>query len=150
MANSWFRIPRLERLVKEAADRVGKPIYLELSSINPIYILPGAIRERGAAIAEQFASSCLMGVGQFCTNPGLIVLKAGTETEDWIRQVGERFSAAPVGTLLGPSVQSHLERRRHGLLLPKHLAARHRVTVYFVARGLADRDVRQCFTDCGR
>lgn len=95
--------------LKEAADRVGKPIYLELSSINPIYILPGAIHERSAAIAEQFASSCLMGVGQFCTNPGLIVLKAGDETEDWIRQVAERFSAAPVGTLLGQSVQSHLE-----------------------------------------
>lgn len=95
--------------LKEAADRVGKPIYLELSSINPIYILPGAIRERSAAIAEQFATSCLMGVGQFCTNPGLIVLKAGAETEDWIRQVAERFTAAPVGTLLGPSVQQHLE-----------------------------------------
>jgi alpha-ketoglutaric semialdehyde dehydrogenase len=95
--------------LKEAADRVGKPIYLELSSINPIYILPGAIRERSAAIAEQFATSCLMGAGQFCTNPGLIVLKAGAETEDWIRQVGERFSSAPVGTLLGPSVQTHLE-----------------------------------------
>ena len=95
--------------LKEAADRVGKPIYLELSSINPIYILPGAIRERGSAIAEQFASSCLMGVGQFCTNPGLIVVKAGAETEEWIRQVAERFTAAPVGTLLGPTVLSHLE-----------------------------------------
>lgn len=95
--------------LKEAADRVGKPIYLELSSINPIFILPGAIRERSGAIAEQFVTSCLMGVGQFCTNPGLIVVKAGAESEDWIRQVAERFGAAPVGTLLGPSVQSHLE-----------------------------------------
>jgi NADP-dependent aldehyde dehydrogenase len=95
--------------LKEAADRVGKPIYLELSSINPIYILPGALRERSAAIAEQFATSCLMGVGQFCTNPGLIVLKGGAEAEDWIRQVSERFAAAPVGTLLGQGVQSHLE-----------------------------------------
>lgn len=95
--------------LKEAADRVGKPIYLELSSINPIFILPGAIRERCAALAEQFASSCLMGTGQFCTNPGLIVVQAGTETEDWIRQVAERFQAAPVGTLLGPGVQTHLE-----------------------------------------
>lgn len=95
--------------LKEAADRVGKPIYLELSSINPIYFLPAAIREKGSALAEQFAASCLMGVGQFCTNPGLVILKSGAETEDWIRQVAERFSAAPVGTLLGPSVQTHLE-----------------------------------------
>lgn len=95
--------------LKEAADRVGKPIYLELSSINPIYLLPGAIQERGEAIAEQFVSSCLMGTGQFCTNPGLIVLKSGPETESWINQVTNRFSAAPVGTLLGAGVQSHLE-----------------------------------------
>jgi len=95
--------------LKEAADRVGKPIYLELSSINPIYLLPGAMRERTAALAEQFASSCLMGVGQFCTNPGLIVIRSGPEAEEWIRQVAERFQAAPVGTLLGAGVQSHLE-----------------------------------------
>jgi len=96
--------------LKEAADRVGKPIYLELSSINPVYFLPGVLRERGAALAEQFAASCLMGTGQFCTNPGLILVKAGAETEDWIRQVTEKFAAAPVGTLLGSGVQLHLER----------------------------------------
>lgn len=95
--------------LKEAADRVGKPIYLELSSINPIYILPNVLREKSAALVEQFVSSCLMGVGQFCTNPGLIVMKSGPETEEWIKQVAERFAAAPVGTLLGPSVQAHLE-----------------------------------------
>lgn len=95
--------------LKEAADRVGKPIYLELSSINPVYFLPGAIRERGAALADQFASSGLMGTGQFCTNPGLLILRSGAETDAWITQVGEKYAAAPVGTLLGAGVQSHLE-----------------------------------------
>jgi len=95
--------------LKEAADRVGKPIYLELSSINPVYVLPGAIRERGTAIAEQFATSCLMGVGQFCTNPGLVVVQAAPEAEDFIKNVTDRFAAAPVGTLLGAGVLSHLE-----------------------------------------
>lgn len=95
--------------LKEAADRMGKPIYLELSSINPVYVLPGALRERGAAIAEQFASSCLMGTGQFCTNPGLVVVQASAETEVFIKDVTDRFAAAPVGTLLGAGVLSHLE-----------------------------------------
>lgn len=95
--------------LKEAADRVGKPIYLELSSINPVYFLPGALREKGAALAEQFVGSCLMGTGQFCTNPGLIVLQAGSEAEAFISDIVSRFSAAPVGTLLGPGVLSHLE-----------------------------------------
>src|SRR5690606_20120674 len=61
-------------VLKEAADRAGKLIYLELSSINPVFILPGALEERLDAIAEEFTTSCLMGTGQFCTNPGTVVL----------------------------------------------------------------------------
>ncbi|WP_010581639.1 aldehyde dehydrogenase (NADP(+)) [Schlesneria paludicola] len=95
-------------VLKTAADRVGKPIYLELSSINPVYLLPGALAERGAALAEQFSTSCLMGMGQFCTNPGLILMLAGPNTEEFIRLTVERFRAAPVGTLLGESVQKNL------------------------------------------
>src|SRR5271168_5001984 len=52
--------------LKEAADRAGKPIYLELSSINPVFILPGALDERLDDIAQEFSTSCLMGKGQFC------------------------------------------------------------------------------------
>ena len=50
-------------VLKEAADKAGKPIYLELSSINPVFILPGALEERSAEIAEEFTASCLMGTG---------------------------------------------------------------------------------------
>lgn len=88
-------------VLKEAADKVGKPIYLELSSINPVVILPGALQERGAALVDEFVGSCLMGAGQFCTNPGLVLLKAGPEAEEFIAAVAEKFAAAPVGTLLG-------------------------------------------------
>jgi len=95
-------------VLKEAADRVGKPIYLELSSINPVYILPGALAERTAAIVDQFVSSCLMATGQFCTNPGLIITLAGPTTEEFLRQTTERFAAAPVGTLLSEGVQKNL------------------------------------------
>ncbi len=94
--------------LKQAADAVGKPIYLELSSINPVYFLPQVIQEKAAELAEQFAGSCLMGAGQFCTNPGLVVVLAGPETETFIAQIGEKFRAAPVGTLLGSSVLGSL------------------------------------------
>ena len=109
-------------LLKEAADRVGKPIYLELSSINPVYLLPGALNERTTALVEQFTSSCLMGMGQFCTNPGLVVALASSNTEDFIRQVKERFAATPVGTLLSEGVQRNLHSGvqtlvRHGATL---------------------------------
>ena len=95
-------------VLKEAADKVGKPIYLELSSINPVYFLPGALKEKAAALAEQFASSCLMAVGQFCTNPGLVVTLAGPQADEFIRETTQRFTAAPVGTLLSEGVQKNL------------------------------------------
>ncbi|GAB4143371.1 MAG: aldehyde dehydrogenase (NADP(+)) [Planctomycetaceae bacterium] len=96
-------------VLKEAADKAGNPIYLELSSINPVFILPGALEERGESIAEEFTGSCLLGTGQFCTNPGLVVLLAGEQTEAFIQSVATRFAEAPVGTMLSGGVQAHFE-----------------------------------------
>jgi NADP-dependent aldehyde dehydrogenase len=95
-------------VLKEAADCAGKPIYLELSSINPVYILPGALEERLEKLAEEFTTSCLMGAGQFCTNPGLVVLRKGEPTERFIAAVAERFEKSPAGTLLGEGVAQTL------------------------------------------
>ena len=96
--------------LKDAADAAGKPIYLELSSINPVVILPGALAERGDKIAEEFSASCLMGAGQFCTNPGLLVLLTGPESEKFLAQVRDRFQSAAVGTLLSSGVAKSLAR----------------------------------------
>jgi NADP-dependent aldehyde dehydrogenase len=94
--------------LKAAADKAGKPIYLELSSVNPVVILPGALEEKLDDIAGQFATSCLMGTGQFCTNPGLVVLINGERTEQFLDRVVEKFKAAPVGTLLSAGVAASL------------------------------------------
>ncbi len=95
--------------LKAAADANGKPIYLELSSVNPIVVLPGALAERGAELAEEFTGSCLMGTGQFCTNPGLVMLVDGEATSAFVEAVTQGFQEAPVGTLLSRSVQSSLQ-----------------------------------------
>ncbi len=94
--------------LKAAADAAGKPIYLELSSVNPMILLPGALEERSEDIAEELAGSCLMGTGQFCTNPGLVVTVAGEKTSQFIDDLVARFSQAPVGTLLSAGVQKSL------------------------------------------
>ncbi len=94
--------------LKEAADRAGKPIYLELSSVNPVIILPGALQERAEAVVADFVGSCLMGTGQFCTNPGMVLLLKGPQTDAFIKSVAEKFQAAPVGTLLGEAVDQSL------------------------------------------
>jgi len=94
--------------LKAAADAAGKAIYLELSSINPVVILPGAIRERCDAVADEFTTSCLMGTGQFCTKPGLVLLLAGNEADIFVQAVVKRFKNAPVGTLLSCRVGESL------------------------------------------
>lgn len=102
--------------LKAAADTAGKPIYLELSSVNPVLILPAALVERGEALAAEFTASCLMGTGQFCTNPGLVILLAGPETDSFLERTAAKFSQAPVGTLLSSRVASSLERSLQSLL----------------------------------
>src|SRR6185436_12126793 len=59
-------------------------------------------------VVDEFTASCLMGTGQFCTNPGLVVLLASPESELFIADVAARFKAAPVGTLLSGGVAQSL------------------------------------------
>ena len=87
--------------LKVAADAAGKPIYLEMSSINPVFILPGALKERAGQIAEELQTSALMGTGQFCTNPGIVVLQEGDEAEQFIAEMKDRFERANPTPLLG-------------------------------------------------
>jgi NADP-dependent aldehyde dehydrogenase len=101
--------------LKEAADKAGKPIYVELSSINPVFVLPGVLEERLEKLAEEFAGSCLMGAGQFCTNPGLVVLKAGRQAEAFIDAVRKRFNSTPAGTMLSEDVRRNLAESLAGL-----------------------------------
>ncbi|MCU0521388.1 MAG: aldehyde dehydrogenase family protein [Anaerolineae bacterium] len=86
--------------LKEAADRVGKPIYLEMSSVNPVFVLPGALEERLEAIADELFASCSLGTGQFCTKPGLTVVLASERSEAFLEAIAARFQAPP-GVLLG-------------------------------------------------
>jgi NADP-dependent aldehyde dehydrogenase len=68
-------------LMKAAAGRKQPiPVYAEMSAVNPVVLLPEALKERGEAIAEGMLTSLTMGVGQFCTNPGLIFVPKSADT----------------------------------------------------------------------
>lgn len=94
--------------LKRAADAAGKPIYLELSSVNPVVFLPAVLEEKGETLAEEFTGSCLMGTGQFCTNPGMILLLEGEASESFLASITKRFSEAASGTLLSGAVETSL------------------------------------------
>lgn len=108
--------------LKAAADKAGKPIYLELSSVNPVLLLEGALEERGDAIADEFFSSCTLGAGQFCTNPGFVIVPDGPAGQRFIERARERFTAAEPGVLLARGVRDGLVEavahlREHGATL---------------------------------
>ncbi|MEO8562437.1 MAG: aldehyde dehydrogenase (NADP(+)) [bacterium] len=90
--------------LKAAADATGKPIYLELSSVNPLVILPGALAERGDELVGELVGSALMGTGQFCTSPSLVVFVGGDRTETFIEAARERLQATPPTPLLSSAV----------------------------------------------
>jgi alpha-ketoglutaric semialdehyde dehydrogenase len=94
--------------LKAAADAVGKPIFLEMGSLNPVVILPGALRERFAEVFNQVSGSCLLGMGQFCTNPGLLFFIQNSETERFVAALIEKYRTTPVGPLLSSTVQAQL------------------------------------------
>jgi alpha-ketoglutaric semialdehyde dehydrogenase len=96
--------------LKRAADEVGNLIYLEMSSVNPVVILPGAIRERCGAVAEELVGSMLAGAGQFCTSPGLLFSLAGPEADELVDAMVSLLDATPGMTLLGPDVVGGLEK----------------------------------------
>ncbi len=86
--------------LKAAADQAGIPIFLEMSSLNPVVILAGALRENLDGLVDQLVGSALLASGQFCTNPGLVLLIAGDETEDFIERVAAEYDETTPDVLL--------------------------------------------------
>ncbi len=94
--------------LKKAAETVGTPIYLEMSSINPVLFLQGALKERGDQLAQELTDSCLAGAGQFCTSPNLILAVEGSEAESLVAQVAKAFKERPSQPLLSSSGRRQL------------------------------------------
>lgn len=94
------------RALFDAASRRPNPIpvYAEMGSVNPVFVLPGALKARGGQIAEGLVASVTLGVGQFCTNPGLVFGIRSEELASFTATAAERISALPNGTMLYPSI----------------------------------------------
>jgi len=115
-------------LVKIAAARPEPiPVYAEMSSINPVILLPGALKARPEAIATGFVNSLTMGAGQFCTNPGLVLALDSPELDRFLGLAGEALAKIAPGQMLSTSICANYRRR------VEHLQTHSAVSV--VARG---------------
>ena len=95
------------KLVEVANNRPEPiPFYAEMSSTNPVFILPGALRERGDQIAAGLHGSFTLGAGQFCTKPGMVFAEDVAETKRLADKVCSRVSAGGSYTLLTKTIHS--------------------------------------------
>ena len=88
------------------------PVFAEMGSVNPVFILPGALETRLAEIAQGYVQSVTLGVGQFCTNPGVAVGIAGPQLQAFVAETSSRIAQVPAGTMLHDGIA---QRYRAGL-----------------------------------
>lgn len=92
-------------LMRAAAARPEPiPVYAEMSSVNPVLLLPGALAGRAASLAREFVASLTLGVGQFCTNPGLILAIEGAGLEEFLDAAGTAVAASAPAVMLTPGI----------------------------------------------
>jgi NADP-dependent aldehyde dehydrogenase len=88
------------------------PVFAEMSSVNPVFVLPGALRERSAAIAQGLLGSFTLGVGQFCTKPGVVFALRGPDTDAFVETLAGAVRQAASGTMLSTGIRAAFERAR--------------------------------------
>lgn len=96
--------------LKAAAEQAGRLIYLEMSSLNPIVFLPGALAERVDALITETADSGLAAAGQFCTSPNLLFLIDSPEAEQFIEGISKLYSERAPAPLLSETGLQHLQK----------------------------------------
>jgi alpha-ketoglutaric semialdehyde dehydrogenase len=98
-------------LGKIAASRPEPiPFYAEMSSVNPVLLLPGALAARGAELGQAFVGSLTMGVGQFCTNPGLLFATPCEGLDAFIASAADALGSAAAGVMLHRGILAAYEK----------------------------------------
>jgi NADP-dependent aldehyde dehydrogenase len=93
-------------LVATAAKRPEPiPVYAEMSSINPVIVLPHALAEADlSSFAQAYVGSLTLGAGQFCTNPGLLFLPHGEQGDAFVSEVGKAIAGSAGQRMLTPGI----------------------------------------------
>lgn len=121
MAAAFTGSLRGGRALYDAANArpVPIPFYAEMGSVNPVFLLPGALKERAGNIAAGYVQSLTLGVGQFCTNPGLVFGLESGELSRFVDEVKPRTEAVAPATMLHAGIhQAYVEGVKHIAGLP--------------------------------
>src|SRR6056297_2202441 len=88
------------------------PFFGELGSVNPMFLLPDAMKARGQALAEGWAGSLTMGAGQFCTNPGIAIVIDGPDADAFIAAAGKALEPVEAQTMLTDGIATAYRQGR--------------------------------------
>ena len=99
-----------------AARQQPIPVFAEMSSINPVLVLPEALRERGEKIAGELVASVVQGCGQFCTNPGLVIGIRAPEWTAFTARLSNMMTEQPAQTMLNAGTLGSYEKGVRALL----------------------------------
>lgn len=80
------------------------PVYAEMGSVNPVFLLPGKLKEDPEGLAKSLVASNTLGVGQFCTNPGIILMVKGESADRFLAQYAESLAATNGGLMLTDAI----------------------------------------------
>ncbi len=95
-------------ILKYAQQRTAPiPVFAEMGSINPVVLLPDSLRQHGKAWATSFADSVTIGVGQFCTKPGIQLLVKSPESDDYIQCLAESLAQKKVYRMLSEGIRNN-------------------------------------------
>jgi len=85
------------------------PVFAEMGSVNPVVILPSALKENAEHWASTYAASITLGTGQFCTNPGLILTREGNGLDTFLETLGQEILNKEAGLMLHPDIHRKYE-----------------------------------------
>lgn len=87
------------------------PVFAEMGSVNPIFLLPEKLATEKLALAKQIAGSVTLGVGQFCTNPGLIIGIDNEHLQTFVQQLGKEIELLAPAKMLHPGIAKNYEQK---------------------------------------
>jgi NADP-dependent aldehyde dehydrogenase len=92
------------------------PVFAEMSSINPVFLLPGKLRQSSEQVAKMYASSITLGVGQFCTNPGLIIGIEGEDLQNFMNVLSQEMEKVAPAAMLHPGIAKNYQDKLHSAI----------------------------------
>jgi NADP-dependent aldehyde dehydrogenase len=122
-----------------AAREQPIPVFAEMSSVNPVFLLNGALQERGAAIADELAASVATGCGQLCTSPGLVLGVRSASFSAFVDHLSGAIERQAPQTMLNPGIFANFNA---GV---ERVAAQRGIRLHACARGDAGQAAAQLF-----